>query len=328
MKNKIIILTTALAMIFMVGCENALEKSVAFDVTPQLESGVVSGNSFSVTTGTPVTFNFAGDPDFITFFSGEPGHEYSKIDLLEVPASDITSVLKFDNMPQYGTIPNSLKLFVSTDFTGLTGKNKQTDSTMIVTHQWKDISSLANFSEKSNQTNKTEISLDEYLGKKLTIAFKYDPGQNTATQPTWVLTNMLIENTVKATNEVSQLKAATLGFIALDMISTIGTPYRSNGGAGVWDLRNIASTTVTPNIRIQSSPSGQPINEDWLVSNPILINSRPADKGVAIKKMSVDVNSYVYTFNAPGTYTVTFLGRNSNYEHFSEMVKEFTVTVN
>lgn len=323
MKNKIIILTIALTMIFMVGCENSLEKSIAFDVTPQVESGSVSGSTINVPAGTQVTFNFTGDPDFITFFSGEPGHEYAKKDLLEIPASDITSVLKFDNMPQYGTIPNTLKLYVSTDFTGLTGKNKQTDSTMIVSHQWKEISDLANFSTASNKTNQSAIPLDEYLGKKLTIAFKYDPNQNSATQPTWVITNLVVENTTKSNNAVSQIKASTMGFTALDMIST--TPYKNNGGAGVWDLRNIGAANSV--MRIQSSPSGQPINEDWLISNPIVINSRPADTGVGIKKMSVDLNSYKYIFSTPGTYTVTFLGRNSNYEHFSEMIKEFTVTV-
>lgn len=324
MKDRLLIILTAVAVLFMVGCENSLERSIAFDVTPQVESGSVTGSTISVPAGTPVTFNFTGDPDFITFFSGEPGREYSKKDLLEVPADEITSVLKFDNMPQYGTIPNTLKLYVSTDFSGLTGKNKQEDSTMVVTHQWKDISDLANFSAVSNSTNNTSIPLDEYLGKKLTIAFKYDPKQNSATQPTWVISNLVVENTTKSNNAVSQIKASTMGFTVLDLISS--TPYKNNGGAGVWDLRNIGAANSV--MRIQSSPSGQPINEDWLISNPIVINSRPADRGVAIKKMSVDVNSYKYVFNSPGKYTVTFLGRNSNYEHFSEMIKEFTVTVN
>ena len=311
-------------MIALTGCENELDRSVDFDVKASTPAGVLAGSSFSVDAGTPVTFSFSGDPDFITFFSGEAGHEYSKKDLFEVPADEITSVLKFDNMPQYETIPNSLKLFVSTDFTGITGKDKVADSIMIVNHQWKEISSSAGFSATSNTTNKSEINLNEYLGKKLTIAFKYDPQQNTATQPTWVLTDLLIENTLKSSGTISQIKASAMGFKVIDMVSK--TPYKNDGGSGVWDLRNIDKSPSV--MRIQSSPSNQPINEDWLISNPILINSRPADKGVGIKKMSVDMESYNYTFNTSGTYTVTFVARNSNIEHFSEIIKVFVITVN
>ena len=323
MKNKSLLIIFAAVIMSLASCENELDRSVHFDVTASTSTGVLTGASFSLDAGTPVTFNFTGDPDFITFYSGETGHEFSKKDLLEVPVDEITSVLKFDNMPQYGTIPNSLKLYVSTDFTGITGKDKTGDSTMVVNHQWNEISTSANFSTASNTTNKTEINLNEYLGKKLTIAFKYDPQQNIATQPTWVLTDLLIENTLKSSGTTSQIKASAMGFTALDMVSK--TPYKNDGGSGVWDLRNIAKSPSV--MRIQSSPSNQPINEDWLISYPVVINSRPADTGVSIKKMSVDLESYEYTFNTPGTFIVTFVARNSNYEHYSEIVKDFTVTV-
>ena len=61
MKDRLLIILTAVAVLFMVGCENSLERSIAFDVTPQVESGSVTGSTISVPAGTPVTFNFTGD---------------------------------------------------------------------------------------------------------------------------------------------------------------------------------------------------------------------------------------------------------------------------
>lgn len=315
------------ALIMLWGCSNQLKESVELNVTASTEAGTIKGNAITVKVDEPITFSFTGSPDFITFYSGEAGSEYAKRNLLESPADEITSVLKFDNMPQYGRIPNTLKLLVSTEFTGIKGapaSNKQSDSTMIVDHTWTDISDLANFSTRSNTKNDSEIPLDDYLGKKLTIAFKYDPQQNDATQPTWELTNLMIENTNKKTGAVSQILASNMGFKVLDMVSN--TPYKNDGGGGVWDLRNIGPDRFI--MRIQSQPAGQPINEDWLISNPILVNSRPGDAGLVIKKISIDLDSYKYSYSQPGTYIVTFVARNANYEHFSEVIKEFTVTVN
>ena len=326
MKNSIKILIM-LSLIFAFGsCENDLKQPVKFEVTASTAAGTLSGSAFSVAPGTPVTFNFTGDPDFITFFSGENGHEYSKINLFEIPVSEITSTLKFTAKPQYGVVTNTLKVFLSTNFTGLRGlpvTNKQTDSLAIVKEKWIDITDACGLPTASNATSNAEIALKDYLGKKLTLAFRYKPEQNTAVQPTWIITNLRIENQTAAA--VSVLPASMMGFKALDMFSS--NTYKNDGGAGVWDLRNIARTTSDPEIRIASSPAGSPINEDWLISNPIVINSRPGDKGLAIKKVSDDLPAYTYTFNTAGTYVVTFVARNANYQASSEIVKEFTVTV-
>ena len=53
--------------------------------------------------GTPVEFSFAGEPDFITFYSGELGHQYIYRQRVENEESDIvSSKLKF-NIYQEGT---------------------------------------------------------------------------------------------------------------------------------------------------------------------------------------------------------------------------------
>lgn len=328
MRNIFKILIVLFSSFVFWSCENDLKQPVKFEVTASTASGALSGNAFSVAPGTPVKFNFTGDPDFITFFSGETGHEYSKRNLLETPVNEITSTLKFTAKPQYGVIPGTLKVLLSTNFTGLIGMpvtNKKADSLAVAKEQWINITDACTLPTVSNGTADAAVPLNDYLGKKLTIAFRYKTDQNTGVQPTWIITNLKIENKTTS-GAVSSLMAGTMGFKALDMLSTT-TPYKNDGGAGFWDLRNVARTSPDPEIRVASSPIGSPINDDWAISNPILINSRPGDTGVGIKKLAIDINTYTYTFNTAGTYVVTFVARNANYQASSEIVKEFTVTV-
>ena len=65
-KNLIITFITAL-LLCLISCGEVLE-DVSFGVTPD------SGNVYEA--GKEVYFNFSGNPDYITFYSGEAGHKY------------------------------------------------------------------------------------------------------------------------------------------------------------------------------------------------------------------------------------------------------------
>ena len=61
------------------------------------ENVTMEGGIVTVRKGTPVEFSIAGEPDFITFFSGEIGHQYIYRQRVETEASDIvSSKLKFN----------------------------------------------------------------------------------------------------------------------------------------------------------------------------------------------------------------------------------------
>lgn len=319
MKNKI--LTILIGCFVLWSCEDALKQPVKFNVTASTDEGTISGDAFVVDSGKTITFNFTGDPDFITFYSGESGHEYVKRNLVETPAEEITSTLKFNAKPQYGIIEGTLKVYLSTTFEGLRGYDKLTDSLAVIKNQWTDISASCNLPTLNNGTVDVALPLNDYMGKKLTVAFQYITNQNTSTQPTWIISGLQIENTLKSSGAVSAIKASNMGFQALDMLA-LTAPYKNTGGSGIWNLSNIATE-----IRIQSSPSGSSINDDWVISNPLIINSRLTDKGVAIKKMSMDLDAYNYTFNKKGKYIVTFLAKNANFESSNELIRQFEITV-
>lgn len=319
--KKIKFIVPILSVFILIGCENPLKEDVLFNVTPKVDGKTVASETVNVSAGTPVIFNFSGNADFITFYSGETGHEYAKKDLFQIPMEQVSSSLEFDVKPQYGIIPNTLSVYLSTTMQGLLGNNKATDSVTIENEKWINITEQVNLPTKSNQKVSVSVPLNEYLGKKLTLAFHYKTDQNSATQPTWLLLNLRIKNALNS-GEISEIPPTSMGFSAFDMLTD--TPYKNSGGSGIW---NLTVRKINKEIRMQSSPSGAPLNDDWLISNPILINSRAGDTGVVIKKMSIDMDSYKYVFNKAGTYTVTFVARNANYKSTSELIKTVQVVV-
>lgn len=95
---------------------------------------------------------------------------------------------------------------------------------------------------------------------------------------------------------------------------------------GTWSLINLKDNKII----MQGGKDGQATwadNDDWLIANAIKLNSCSPDTGENIKDINRRVNSYSYTFNQAGTYTVTFLAGNSNVEGPKVITKELTIEV-
>jgi hypothetical protein len=77
-------------------------EDVSFTVTP------ASTNVYKV--GEPIVFNFTGNPDYITFFSGEEGSNYKNRFRTDIAMEDIESAeFSFAAKRQYGTQINTLE---------------------------------------------------------------------------------------------------------------------------------------------------------------------------------------------------------------------------
>ena len=320
-KNILILISLALLLSFS-ACEDELDKKVGFSVSATSSGATTKGDTLIVSKSEPVTFHLEGNPDFISFFSGEAGSEYSKRNQTEIPIDEITSKLNFTAFAQYGAIPNTMSVYLSTTFDGLLGAgNKKADSLRIEQNDWIDITALCNLPTASNGTSDVNIPLNEYLGKRLTIAFLYHTQQNTLAQPTWEIRNLKIVNTELKTGRDSELPATSMGFSPLDMYATNALAYNSGTGAGIWGSN-------TARLRISSSPVGSAMNKDWMVSAPFTINSRQTDKGVGIKTITDNVlQTYTRTYGTNGIYVVTFVASNSNFEHSAEAVKNLVIKV-
>jgi len=331
MNNKIYAFAVA-ALVFFGSCDNRLDQDVELDVTVYSEGSYKEGDVIVVKKSTDIIFNFTGDPDFLTFYSGENGHEYSKRNLTESPVDQITSRLEFYTKNQYGnaaTVAGSLRAYLSTEFTGMVKNDKKADSTAIENTNWINITEEGKIPNTINTTSPVaSIPLDEYLGQRLTIAFEYHTTNNSAAQPVWEIYDLKVVNTLKDDGSESQILASRMGFTPLDMYVNGNAAYNtvSNNTSGVWNLSNIAAAS-SPRMRIHSSSAGAVLNRDWLVSNPFVINARTPDSGVGIKNITARLDQYTYKYDKEGTYEVTFIATNSNFESTSEVVRTIYIKV-
>jgi hypothetical protein len=313
MKNPFIIILIFLTL--FVSCNDQLSIPVDFSFTATAENSTVNGDTLIVDKAVPVTFTFDGNAEFITFYSGETGHEFDKRELTQTPVGDVDSCyLTFTNKPQFGNIPGTLNFYLSTSYEGLKMTDKKADSLAVLTHNWINLSDSCNLSVTNNTTNTSKVSLKSYVSSRITLAIRYKTTDNSAIQPTWQIGNLKIVVRDKK-GAVTTLSANDLGFSALDLFA-ITNPYSTAGGTGIWDLSGVAATS--PLIKIIFSGAGQPLNDDWLVSTPKLATTRIPDTGVAVKSIATTVKTYQYAFNKPGVYKVGFHAMNDNYEYRSE----------
>lgn len=200
------------------------------------------GSIITVKKGTPVEFSFAGAPDFITFYSGEIGHQYVYRQRVETEESDIvSSKLKF-NIYQEGTsregdrYTNCIDVYYAYDdpdngvagFPGLSKSDFDADSTLVDDFTgWKLIrpkSDYDNLGTNVTEALACELDVKNYIGKNLVIAIAYNgdkrpnPKENGAeatTQLKYYFDSMNIENTLR-NNNVTHQYAGEFMFTALN----------------------------------------------------------------------------------------------------------------
>ena len=304
MKYRILSVLTFVLMFFS-ACQNELEQDLKFEVNVNPDTNVQIADSIvTAPKGTTLKFNFSGEPDYISF-------SYNRF-------NSTKSILTFSTQAAWGThIPNTLSVFLFETADTLLLNNPKQDSATIINRQWTDITSQCNLPIAANVTNKASISLNDYRGKKVCIAFRYKTDVATDWQPTWTISNLQINDTlINTTTKTKTVLAATMGFKPFDMLN-MANPYNSAASAGVWNIAAPASIVMT------RTATGGALNNDWLISKPIEIvkgiNTLSVNPTVTsssvipVKNTTIRVSSYSYQFTTAGEYTVTFFASNANY---------------
>jgi len=310
MKIKYIFLISIFAGLFT-ACQDALEQPLKFDVTVEPAAGVtITDSVITAAKGTTMKFNFAGEPDFISF-------AYERF----VPTN---ATLSFSTQAAWGThIENTLKVYISESFQGLLLNDFGKDSTAISTHSWIDVTATSNLPTVANTKQKAEISVNDYRGKTLTIAFRYKTDFVADWQPTWIVSDLLIDNTLTTDNsKVSTYLAATMGFSPFDMLNKTAA-YNSESLAGVWYINNPAA------MEIKRTARDNALNHDWLISKPIEIPLGQTENSAvtSVKNISNRVENYYYTFTIAGEYIVKFYASNQNYVHSESTEKTLKIVI-
>lgn len=344
MKTYSIFSAVALFGLLFASCDKELKEDTQLNVSVATDNNVsFDGNTVTVKAGTPVTFNFDGDPDFITYFSGEIGNEYKYKDRTEMKPEDIVNCsLSFDIWADSGTpatMQGAVNVLISDNFKGLT-KVYETDLQTVSNFEWSTLAASTempapNKDEKLG-TKEFTNDLSAYLGKEITVALHFKTLDNSNTMPRVYFKNMQL-NLDFNNNQGSITLASAFGFTPLNIgydlselteaqLSKVKDEHYGavDGGVpGFWKI-NVPST-----IMVTGGTKGQSLKNTWLISKPILLNGAcKPDVGTNIKNITQTLKSHTYTYKKAGTYTATFVAKNANYVHESfAVVRELTIKV-
>lgn len=268
--------------------------------TPDFE---VSSSSLTYKTGDTVTFRISGNPDNLTFYSGEPGQQYEFRDRTSMPNE---LVINFSSFVSYGVIRQNLQLMVSSDFSGLA------DSNAIKAATWTDISHLATFSTGADRVPSGSINLKDYTqeGHLTYIAFRYTDYKKPDGQNRWVIRTFTAEN-ISPDSLVTPLAVmSTGGWQAVNF----------KNESFVWSI-------TSAQLLMPSSTATADDNEDWIFTKGFDPYSVKPDAGTALKNISTVLSEHKHVYKEPGTYKVVFDASSVRYNGEARAQKEITLTI-
>lgn len=353
------LVTFALVLFSCTELSNPLED---INISVQTNEGVtVENNVITVSRNTPIQFNIEGEPDNITFFSGERDHNFDFRNRTLIDPSQIeSSILSFEIENQYFNTENNLahqnlySLYVSETFPGLYKNDFNADCQLL--NDFTDWKYLIPQEDLPKKPEKKSYQLDflQYLGKNITLAINYHPQEELDVrigQPKVHFRNFKIVNSLK-NGSVIEIYPSSLGFTPvnvwsanLENIEIKETDLKKNDGYYDGSGKLIESAlwygTVTNNIwgmwnlkdanigyfYVHSTDKGKGLRPSWLVSDYLVINACTPDKGVAVKNISNRLEKYEYTYTEVGTYKAVFVLNNANYKEEDSRIITMVINV-
>lgn len=288
----------------------------------------VDGVSFNATTdavvykvGQPVIFNLAGNPDIITFYSGEVGKAYAYKDTERIIENPGMAFSFAANTTNGNEIPNPLRVPISYsyDFSG----EYTEDAVRAAT--WHDISDRFIWPQTTKDGNvfSGRVDLEDVFSEVgRPVYFKYHFLALAAMQKRsqWAIYSPTFYGT--AQNVLQPLYE----------LHTSGWKIVWNEASYANDKTNRDKCAVTSTRIYLTSVFTLPSDREcWAVSGPLV---RPAeinngrDMGSPIKSAGQStLRNFRYIYNEPGEYTVTFLAANANVYDRKEQVVEMKITI-
>ncbi len=306
----------ALSVLSVLGCRKMYENvaEVGFDVTV---------SKTTVEVGKTVTFNITGNPDLITFWSGEKGHDYAYRETERIYTSQMS--FSFSTTTKSGTTdfpnPSVVPIAWSSDFTG----EYTEDAVKAAT--WNDITDMFTLPDKSGITKMPSGSVQIspfYSGLSTSepiyfrYHFKYSSEEqakgNGRTQ--WTFDSVSFTGmTDGVSEEIYDLADAGWQIVETESCADQTRKSSVENGKIAFDCGFSAPHDV----------------ECWAVSGAIYNEGAinlGVDYGLGIKAIAdAELTSYSYIYDKPGDYTVTFVGANANAYDRKEVVKVINIKV-
>lgn len=301
--------------------------SILLSITSCKKDAVSAPDDFTVTTDKltysvkdTIKFYFSGDPDYITFYSGEVHNKWANSAVFKMQAdSNILTFSTATTASSTTTQPlsvNNVALLASTDFSGIM------DSANIRKATWKNISTNAIFATTTTTVISGNIHADSLTRDSLPLylAFRYtaDTAKATYLSRKWILSAFSLKSYFKDTTYPLANSYTSGGFYS----KSIANPFNT------WIYGNTSSITQT--LTFNAPAVGSLPDEDWAISRPFNLSFYPPDLGVSIKDLTSNKLAFYNmgrSFLKPGTYTVTFVAKNQNSEATTQVVRQVVLTI-
>jgi hypothetical protein len=311
-------------------------KPVTFDVSSTKLMGTPA-TSFSSTD--TVNFAFTGNPDIITFYSGEIGKKYENKD--RVTAAGIPQ-LQFSTIRANGVQTSSLAVMVSSDFKGIVAnmiygvftRDTATTNANIAAATWTDITSRATLSTGGTTAVPSGlIDLSDFAtqGKPVYVAFKYVASVGSI-QNKWTISALSLNNVLPdgSAYTIASLNGPITAITNYG-VTTYGPGWAvsfdpakdANKYAWVYTDKTSLVITGASTVAAATAPA-----EAWAIMGPIDLSRVTPDMGVGIKAISARLASYQYKYSTAGTYNAVFVASNNTIDGTSSVVKKIVLTIN
>lgn len=298
-----------LAVVIIAGIALGSCKKEKEVVEPEFD---VTVRSSTVKVGDPVTFYINGNPDLLSFWSGERTHVYANAAVSS--EKGVKQWIQFETALAAGTQTDNLKLLVSKDFNGVYNAES------VAKAKWTDISSRVSWATGTTRVTSGQVNVLDFSTETnntpFYVAFQYYSPKNALKPRRWTIVNFQANNALA--NGITTTFAPTNLATLFKDVDVKNPTYN-------W---SITSGMVSPD-----PPIGAEENENWAVSGPIDINrvgtadfANTSDgllKGIS----DAPVKEYSYSFLSAGKYTVTFVATNVSMEEKKTVVKNIEITV-
>ncbi|MBE9599823.1 DUF5017 domain-containing protein [Pedobacter sp. MC2016-24] len=304
------VLLAMIAVLVIYSC-NKVELAAPEDFLVQTDKDTYAVNE-------DVTFRFLGNPNNISFYSGEVGRSYEFRTRLSSPGAknELSFSTQLANLPAGSTIgqTNNLKFLVSSNFNG------RADSANIRNAVWKDMTSKVTLASNATSTASGVLNVSDFQteGDTVYVAFRYSSQLSSPTSRAraWTVSSLTFKNTFPDGTVYSHNTVTT------DVRNTGFRQFSYKGGSVKDSLKwAIGSTLFFP------AGIDDLSDEDWSISKPFKLSKIANDNGVGIKDFTVTLAKYTYKFKKAGTYNVTFVANNATGEGVKEVVRQLVINI-
>jgi hypothetical protein len=285
-----IIYSFSISAVLLSACSKQLSKSDnTFEVT---------ADKTTVKTGDTVRFSFSGDPDMISFYSGEIGKRFNYINR------------------------------GSADFQGIAPGDTATTISRIGAATWSDITSRAKLSTGA-VTSSGNIDLSDFAGalKPVYIAFRYT-AQTGSVQNKWTIDSFSIKNLLSdgTSYEIANHNAGNVAYTNYG-VQTYSPGFVNYRVANIYNWI-IGSTTLVIT-GADAANWATDTAEGWAIIGPVDLKKVTPDVGTVVKTVSQNMDDlrFSYRYTTPGTYEAAFYGGRVSSHENEQTAKTMTITV-